>query len=43
LEGLVRSISSLVGVVDFSFRINPSETTLTSSEEDDVGDKGKRD
>ncbi|EFQ34474.1 hypothetical protein CGRA01v4_00096 [Colletotrichum graminicola] len=42
LEGLVRSISSLVGVVDFSFRINPSETTLTSSE-DDTGDKGKRD
>ncbi|KAK2053360.1 hypothetical protein LY76DRAFT_554120 [Colletotrichum caudatum] len=40
LEGLVRSISSLVGVVDFSFRINQSETTLTSSEEEG---KGKRD
>ncbi|KXH34024.1 hypothetical protein CSIM01_02359 [Colletotrichum simmondsii] len=43
LEGLVRSVSSLVGVVDFSFRINPSEATLTSSDEDDTRGKGKRD
>ncbi|KAK1470517.1 hypothetical protein CCUS01_06282 [Colletotrichum cuscutae] len=43
LEGLVRSVSSLVGVVDFSFRINPSEATLTSSDEDDARGKGKRD
>ncbi|OLN85314.1 Uncharacterized protein C57A7.05 [Colletotrichum chlorophyti] len=42
LEGLVRSVSSLVGVVDFSFRINGSEETLTSSDEDDRG-KGKMD
>ncbi|KAK2013273.1 hypothetical protein LZ32DRAFT_604565 [Colletotrichum eremochloae] len=43
LEGLVRSISSLVGVVDFSFRINQSEATLATSDEDDVEGKGKRD
>ncbi|KAK1997001.1 hypothetical protein LX36DRAFT_658044 [Colletotrichum falcatum] len=43
LEGLVRSISSLVGVVDFSFRVNPSEATFTSSDEDGPGGKGKRD
>ncbi|TDZ31098.1 Uncharacterized protein C8035_v001458 [Colletotrichum spinosum] len=44
LEGLVRSVSSLVGVVDFSFRVNTSEATLSSSsEEEDARGKGKRD
>ncbi|GKT86110.1 MFS transporter protein [Colletotrichum tofieldiae] len=43
LEGLVRSISSLVGVVDFSFRVNPSDATLSSTEEEDTRGKGKRD
>ncbi|OHW97327.1 MFS transporter protein [Colletotrichum incanum] len=43
LEGLVRSISSLVGVVDFSFRVNPSDATLTSTDEEDARSKGKRD
>ncbi|KAK1978596.1 hypothetical protein LZ30DRAFT_728523 [Colletotrichum cereale] len=43
LEGLVRSISSLVGVVDFSFKINSSEAAFTSSDDDDAGGKGKRD
>ncbi|KAL3292387.1 MFS transporter protein [Colletotrichum asianum] len=42
LEGLVRAVSSLVGVVDFSFRVNGSEATLSSSEEDDVTGKAKR-
>ncbi|WYZ37990.1 hypothetical protein EsH8_II_001496 [Colletotrichum jinshuiense] len=42
LDGLVRSVSSLVGVVDFSFRVNVSQTTLSSSDDDDRG-KGKVD
>ncbi|KAJ0166364.1 Uncharacterized protein CTA2_7573 [Colletotrichum tanaceti] len=43
LEGLVRSVSSLVGVVDFSFRVNRSEASIASADEEDAGGKGKRD
>ncbi|KAL0941993.1 uncharacterized protein CTRU02_204756 [Colletotrichum truncatum] len=42
LEGLVRAVSSLVGVVDFSFRVNTSEAMLSSSDEDDGNGKTKR-
>ncbi|KAF6824623.1 hypothetical protein CMUS01_10150 [Colletotrichum musicola] len=42
LEGLVRSVSSLVGVVDFSFRVNASKSTVSSSEEEDGRGKAKK-
>ncbi|OBR09536.1 hypothetical protein CH63R_08301 [Colletotrichum higginsianum IMI 349063] len=43
LEGLVRSVSSLVGVVDFSFRVNHSEASISTTDEEDAKGKGKRD
>ncbi|OIW22794.1 hypothetical protein CONLIGDRAFT_150020 [Coniochaeta ligniaria NRRL 30616] len=41
LEGLIRSISGLVGVVDFSYRVDRSEGSLGSGGE--AGGKGKID